>query len=159
MCNKYKVILLREKQFKDLSSDSIRDKAFIISQNYEKIFKKKFIQDQFGLSSKKGIIRITYKNRSLYRRFYGGNSRNIKDEQIGLSLESIYNLFGNDSFNKQQVDIKPVKSLIGKFLFWWNHPVDATRVAFKAALYYTILSLVLGSIISLIITYFTKNLF
>lgn len=130
-----------------LYDDFYRDKVFLEKDVYKKIFNARFIKDHGALPWKRGVVKITAGDNSIYRKFYGGNSVNINNKQAGLLSDSIDILFRGEFKEKSEVTIRAVKNPFEKFLFYWKHPVDSTRVSFKAGMYYCIISIIIGGFV------------
>jgi hypothetical protein len=75
--------------------------------------------------------------REIRRLFYGANSLGIDANTIGLDLKSCIEL-GIPASGETRITFElaadPLGDLGGRARFYWDHPVDATRVSFKLGL-------------------------
>lgn len=104
-----------------------KDKVVLENSKYKDIFGINFGSLSY-LPWKRGIIKIEYNNKCVYRMFASGNSKGINKTSIGLTLESL-NLLGINLNNLNPDNLKISKG--SKTLFYWNHPKHNVRVAYK----------------------------
>lgn len=134
---------LLEKHKRD-SVDLFRDKVLLSNEKYEKLFGTPFIKGEKAAPWKRGILVIKNGKYKISRMFYGGNSLGVSKEKFGLTTGSINQLNISDKDIKNDsscITIEPAKPFIGKFIFYWEHPVDSVRIAFKGAFYYCLIGL------------------
>ena len=109
--------------------DYYTDKIMLHSTCYEEIFRKKLKDDNY-LPSKRGIVKIRYDERIIYRMFRGHGHFTIAKDEMGLTRLSM-NLL-NLEFPKDGEPVFNMELKKGsKFNFYWQHPRDDVRVACK----------------------------
>jgi hypothetical protein len=103
------------------------DKVALNQQSYRKIFDKPFKEQQYK-PWKKGIVKIVKKNGLdkivVYRLFFGAN---IKANEIGMNKFNIQALcvIDGDSYTISKGS---------RLCFYWNHPENTVRSAYKLGL-------------------------
>lgn len=133
------------------SYDMFRDKVLLTNEKFKELFGSKFLRDRNAAPWKRGIVILTNGDRKILRMFYGGNSFKLTKEQIGLTHGSLNQLgIGNKKDAVYCIDMKPAKPFIGKFMFYWQHPVDQVRISFKGAFYYCAIALIASAVFSLL---------
>lgn len=130
----------------DFDNDELRDKVFLENSWYEKLAGITF-NEQLNLPQKRVAIKIKNGNRKIYRLFASGNSKGIKQEQIGLTKESLSQL-GIDYKESLTNEIKLSEAF--KFSFYWNHPDHKSRFSVRLATYYAIFTVFLTVFIEIL---------
>ena len=77
------------------------------------------------------VVKITFNNKSIYRRYYGSSSLS-GTEKAALNYSSLYELVDDSlaEIKGQTVQISKGR----RFPYYWNHPFHATRVSFRLGL-------------------------
>lgn len=130
------------------SPDFFEDKIILNNVEYGILFSKR-LKDTAKTFHGRGIIGIKTAESTHYKLFYGGNL--ISKNKIGLSPRSYNRILSEKNFDGNiLLSGHPDYSPKAFFGLYWNHPIDATRIAFKLGL----ISLVLG-VISILLTIYS----
>ncbi|MFO1480121.1 MAG: hypothetical protein U1F40_07985 [Turneriella sp.] len=134
--------------------------AFLINKKYKEIFGEGRNRDQDGLPWKCGVLKLSYGPRTIYRLFAGGQHLKLDQHKVGLTQLSINALNFNhpeNAGNGYFLKVRKAPPVVGRFLLYWQHPDNAVRVAFKAAIWLTIVSIVGGWLFATMMTSIIRN--
>ena len=137
--------------------ENYQDTVVIHSSSFEKLFgepKYKYFQRKCNLSRRLPVVKVTYKDMSIYRRVELLSIASLTSDCAALTSKSLGELTRTikDENDKEKADRPNDKSkvIIEKgawFPYYWQHPNNATRISFRMG----ILSIIVG-IISIFIT-------
>ncbi|KAA6183936.1 hypothetical protein F2Q65_14105 [Thiohalocapsa marina] len=101
---------------------------------YARLFGRRFGADDRGQPWRRGIVRVSYRRpgeatRSVRLLFRGVSIEGLTQNQCLLPGRACQQLgLGNES---AEIHVSVEPRAWSRFWFYWSHPVDATRVAFK----------------------------
>ena len=77
--------------------------------------------------------------------FQGGNTSHVTSNQIALTVNSLM-MLGIDTSKAagRTVMVTPATPYLGKFMFYWNHPIHMVRLTFKLGIW----GLIVAAIVS-----------
>lgn len=138
------------------------DQIGLHSTLYGKLFGREFGKDQGGRPWKRGIVTVGFRSESERPRkvrllFRGGALKGV-DQDKCLIPTAARQLLGIDQ-EGQEVVLRIEPQWYARFLFYWNHPENHARVAFKlgfTAFVIAIIQLVAGLIGPLLTTFFAS---
>lgn len=137
---------------------------------YDKVLiENSFAKENFNIRKfsnkpwKRKLLKIKRNDLSIYRLFYSGSNKKFSKGEIGLTANSLteldvhYNDFiekeennedKNYSFGCDCLKISTVPRFPYLFCFFWNHPIDSTRVSFKYSIVLSIISILISLAVS-----------
>lgn len=109
---------------------SFDDKVILHTSAYLQIFGRRRKEER--LQAKKGIVKIVNKsnNNVIYRQYYGQSG--IAQNQCGLTSLSVLEL--QSTIRNCDFEIHKTSRLVGRFRFFWDHPLILVRIPMKIAL-------------------------
>jgi hypothetical protein len=111
---------------------------------YKKLFGKGFERGHKSQPHKRGIVNVSVeqdgKQRAVYLLFRGANALSITTTEALIHPRTLSRL-GIDATEQAHVTVSAAKPVVGRFLHYWQHPDNATRVAFKVGCVGVFLSL------------------
>lgn len=131
-----------------LRSEDITEESIGLHQKLYKKFRGQPYKIDGYSPKKRLILKIVAEGESgkhivLYRAFRGVN-QSAEVVSVGpqtyLALQSVY----SEDDSKVIVSITPTRQHLGRFIYYWNHPIDAARVSFKLGLVGIIISAILS---------------
>lgn len=124
--------------------DNYQDAVVMFNKSFEKIFgvpKYQYFQRKCNFSRRLPIVRVSYKDRSIYRRMELLSVNDFKSEYAALTYKSLGELsrIEKDENGEIRMDRPDDKSKVRitkgcSFLYYWQHPNSATRVSFRIGL-------------------------
>lgn len=122
------------------------DTVILAGCDFEAIFKTTKAKSPMW-TKRLPIVKISFKGKSIHRRFYGNNDLGKKGkdrkhvgEYAALNYSSLYELVGE---NPDEIKGKTVQISKGRRLpYYWNHPFHATRISFRLGLISIIIAVV-----------------
>lgn len=132
--------------------ESFQDTIVLHSSSFKNVFnipKYQYFQKWYNFSRRCPVVKISYGNRTIYRRVELLSVSGFKQHYAGLTNKSlgelsqiIYDNKGNNKSDKpkkgSRITIKPGSTL----LYYWQHPNSATRMSFRIGLPSLIISIV-----------------
>lgn len=116
----------------------IVDKVVLENGWYQKLTGEKIGDIQAGAPWNRRVIRVERKGRAGFRTvrllFWGGNSAKFNQQMIGLGNAALHALAVRPG-DEVELTLSAAEGVFNqsfdKVLFWWYHPNDTARVAFK----------------------------
>lgn len=110
------------------------DQIVLQSKLYEKFFGKQYDRDQQSKPWRKGIILVSNKidnrqTRKVRLIFRGGSMKGVNNDTCIIGFKASQQL--GIECEGSTVELKSETQWIARFLFYWNHPLNHTRVSFK----------------------------
>lgn len=137
-----KIKLLEEYKDGELKiSDSDVDKVFL---HFDTLTELDF-EDKLN-EVNRPILKISYKDKSIYRKFKQGAQLGISKNEIGI-LRKDLNTLGIKKNDIAEVNIT-LTSYWGLLCFYWNNPKPDIRFAMRSASYALALSFFLGLLVN-----------
>jgi len=117
---------------------------------------RKFYSKKIASEIDRPIFKISYKNRSLYRRYSQGSTYGIGNEMIGLFKIDLVYLTESDEegdFENKSVNVELAK-WYEKFIFFYNNPRDSVSLSIRLIIW----GIPIAFVVNILSAYFCKLL-